>query len=444
MNFPRAKTQLTIGLLGAWLLESLILVLRRLLGPEPNVPAVIAAGLAMAVIYFLSLYGFEHTPDRRSATMALVLAAILFRLTLAPTTPVLSDDLYRYRFDAQVQALGLNPYTVQPDDPQLAGLRVPSIRAIPGHNIRGVYPPLSELLFGLTGRRWSDPIHFKIPFVLADLVLVGLLARQAWRGRLRNWQLALYAWHPLVIVEFAASGHNDALALVAAVGATLLLERRPQLSTLLLTAGILTKLFPLLLLPLWLRRLGWPRRHWTAVLASAALAAACLWPYRSAWNVWPTTVRQYEHSFRDNNASLYTLLRWGTHSPRLALAVGLGLVLGLTIWTTLRRLDPSVAAVLLFGTTLLVAPNAYPWYFTWVIPFLALRGNGPLVPAWLLLTVLQFLSYHVLIGYFSQGRWQFSPGMLLLAYLPFYGWLFWHWSERFGQALRRPSLPQRI
>ena len=38
----------------------------------------------------------------------------------------------------------------------------------------------------------------------------------------RNYQVAIYAWNPLVVVEFASSGHNDSLA-IAAVIATLLI-----------------------------------------------------------------------------------------------------------------------------------------------------------------------------------------------------------------------------
>ena len=37
--------------------------------------------------------------------------------------PVLSDDLYRYAWDGQVQAAGTNPYRYPPADPALSGLR---------------------------------------------------------------------------------------------------------------------------------------------------------------------------------------------------------------------------------------------------------------------------------------------------------------------------------
>src|SRR3984957_19644930 len=101
----------------------------------------------------------------------------------------------------------------------------------------------------------------------------------------RNYQVAIYAWNPLVIVEFASSGHNDALACAAVVATLLIIRRFPAMSTLTLTAGALFKAFPILLLPLALFRAGWPGRPlgWLAVGGCAALATACTCPYRHGW-----------------------------------------------------------------------------------------------------------------------------------------------------------------
>ena len=44
---------------------------------------------------------------------------------------------------------------------------------------------------------------------------------------------------------------------------------------------------------------------------------------------------------------------------------------------------------------------------------------------WLMLTILQFLSHEVLIGYQATGAWHFRPLFLALTYAPFYAWLLW-------------------
>jgi len=94
---------------------------------------------------------------------------------------------------------------------------------------------------------------------LCDICVMVLLAFWLRAEGGRAYQLAIYAWNPLVIVEFAGSGHSDALALAALVGAFVIIKSRRTLSTLLLAVATLLKSFPVLLFPLWLRRNGWPR-----------------------------------------------------------------------------------------------------------------------------------------------------------------------------------------
>lgn len=420
---PQSLLALAAGLV----LEAGLLRLAWLGNLELHVVETIAIALGAGGIYAVSLYLLEHSPDTRRAFWLILLASILFRLTLAPLRPTLSDDVFRYRFDGQVQSLGYNPYLVRPDQSRLAGLAVQSIRSIPGSEIRSVYPPLSELVFRAAWRLFPGAVAFKIPLILADLLVLLALAWSARRNQIRNYQLAIYGWNPLVVVEFAASGHNDALALAAATGAILLIiGPRRVVSTLLLAAGILAKAFPAVLVPLWLVRLGWPRRGWPAVLAAGGLGAVCFWPYRSAAFALAATFRQYQSSFRDNNASIFLVLQHITGSSRIPLGLGIGVVAGLSLWVAARRMDPARAALLLFGTILLVSPNAYPWYFTWVVPFLALVGESRYLAPWLLLTVSQFLSYEVLIGYRVLGVWRFSPLFLGLTYGPFYAWLLWN------------------
>jgi hypothetical protein len=72
---------------------------------------------------------------------------------------------------------------------------------------------------------------------------------------------------------------------------------------------------------------------------------------------------------------------------------------------------------------LAVGPNGYSWYFTWIVPLLCFFPN----PAWLMVTVLQFLSYNVLIGYGILGVFKFDPFMQWLVYAPFYILLVAHW-----------------
>jgi alpha-1,6-mannosyltransferase len=417
------------ALVGLALLEALFLGMACLGNLEQHVIETILLAFTAGIVYFLALYLLEHAPDRPVAFWLILGGALAFRLTLLPLTPTLSNDVYRYRFDGYVQHAGLNPYLVRPDEPRFAHFGGPPGHLIPGHDIPTIYPPLAELVNRLAWPALGSAAAFKLPFVLADILLLALLAFWVRRTRAANVRLAIYAWNPLVVVEFAASGHNDALALAAVVAAAfLIIGRREVMSTLALAAAALAKAFPVVLFPLWLaetaRNRSW-RRAGLGLLAAAGLAALCAWPYRAALGQVPATLADYQARWGGNNASLYALVLWASRTQALAAGLGAGVIAGLALWVAARRIEPARAAFLLFGTILLFSPNSFSWYFTWVVPFLAILPWSAATTAWLLITVLEFLSYHVLIDYRALGVWHFRPLMLWLEYAPFYAWLLW-------------------
>lgn len=422
---PHAQTAILLA--GFLVLEAMFAWLHHLRNLEFFVVETIAVGLLGGVVYLLVIFGLEHTPESRKSVWLLLAAAVIFRLTLWPLVPTLSSDLYRYRWDGKAQLHGLNPYLAQPDDPALAPLwntSDPFESRMPATDMPTIYPPLAEQVFKYTARYLPATVAFKLPMELCDIGVMILLAVWLRAEGGGAWQLAIYAWNPLVIVEFAGSGHSDALALAALVGAFLLLKSRRTLSTLLLAAATLLKSFPIMLFPLWLRRNGWPRsaRAWLEGAAAAAFALICAWPYRAALHQIPINMATFERNWQDNNASLYTLLKFFSgDSHEFAAGIGVGVAVGLALWTAIRKIEPTRAAFLIIGSILIFSPNAYPWYFTWIIPFLCFNFN----PAWLLLTILQFLSYKVLIEYQDYGIFNFDPRYLALTYIPFYVLLLW-------------------
>jgi hypothetical protein len=357
-----------------------------------------------------------------------LLGALAFRLTMFPYPPSLSTDVHRYRWDGHVQNAGWNPYAVAPTDPRLAPLRDPGWYVMPAPEIPTMYPPLSELVFRATWRVLPGPVGFKLPFLLADLAVSAMLAGWIRSTGGRNYQVAIYAWNPLVVVEFASSGHNDALAIAAVVATLLIIRRFPAMSTLTLTAGALSKAFPVVLLPLALFRAGWPRklRGWLAATGCAVFAALCVWPFRAGWREFFQMLKYYQVVWRNYNSSIYPVLLWMSGSHEAAAGIGEGVVLGLALWLAVRRADPTRAAFLLIGTVLLFAPNGYSWYFTWIVPLLCFYPSA----AWLLLTVLQFLSYKIFINYRALGDWQFDPFFQWMTYVPFYVLLGWETLRR--------------
>jgi hypothetical protein len=435
-NPAKKSPQFLLALVAIIALEATFAAMARLGDLSIHIPEFMALALGGGVLYCVALYALEHTRDDRAVLWLVLLGGLAFRLTLFPHPPSLSTDLYRYRWDGHVQSAGWNPYAVAPTDPRLAPLRDPGWYVMPVPEIPTMYPPLAQMVFRSTWRLLPDPVWYKLPFLLADLAVVAMLAGWIRSTGGRTYQAAIYAWNPLVVVEFASSGHNDALAIAGVVASLLIIRRSAALSTLTLTAGALAKAFPVVLLPLAFFRAGTPaeagsqaKTGWPAwvrvCLATggcAALAAACAWPYRHGWREFLGMLRTYQLIFRNYHSSIYPVLLWLTGgSNEIAAGVGEGVVIALALWLAIRRADPTRAAFLLIGTLLLFAPNGYSWYFTWIVPLLCFFPS----PAWLLLTILEFLSYKIFIDYRALGVWRFDPLFQWMCYAPFYALLGW-------------------
>jgi|SRR5580704_3836641 alpha-1,6-mannosyltransferase len=429
-SFPRTSSRRALFLLLGFgiVLEALYLRIYFIHYLKNHAITFMVLALCAGVIYLVSLYALDRTTASRTVYSLLIFLAIVFRATLWPMEPTLSDDLQRYRWDGKVQAQGWNPYGIAPNDPRLAYLRDKNYEIMPGREIRSIYPPATQLIFRLDWKWFPGPTAFKVPFAAADVFVLLILA---WIFRQRHdrlFRLAVYAWNPLVIIEFAASGHNDSLALLGIVAGIVLATRYKIFANVPIALAAMAKVFPAVLLPVWIRRAGWPEKRsgWFAAAIAAATVLLVLLPYWNALGMFRATLAYYEASWRNYHASLYTVIDWATggHSRVPALA-GILSSWGLSFWLAWKRAEPARAAYLLIGTILAFGPNGYSWYFTWIVPLLCFFPN----PAWLLLTVLQFLSYNVLIRYGILGEFTFDPTIRWLVYAPFYllligGWLF--------------------
>jgi hypothetical protein len=407
-------------------LEALYLCMHSLYFLKNHAIGFIELALAAGTIYLIALYGLSRTRGSRATFILLIFGAIVFRATLWPMEPTLSDDLQRYRWEGKVQANGWNPYAIAPNDPRLAHFRDKYYEIMPGREIPAIYPPVTELVFRGTWKFFPGPTAFKTPFAAADVLVMLVLAWMLRNEKDRVFRLAVYAWNPLVIVEFAGSGHNDVLALLGIVCGLALIKKRPVLANVPIALATTAKVFPAVLLPVWIQRAGWPEKRagwWAAVLAAATMLVV-LAPYWNALDMFRANLTYYEATWKNYHASLYTVIDWLTGGKtKIPALVGALASWGLAFWLAWKRADPARAAYLLIGTILAFGPNGYSWYFTWIVPLLCFFPN----PAWLMLTVLQFLSYNVLIGYGILGIFKFDPLMQWLVYAPFYLLLLGHW-----------------
>lgn len=401
----------TLGLLGLAVgLGAIFVTLGRWDRLASSVPEFIALAFAAGVLYLAGVCLVEQFRLGPTALLIIVSGALLFRLFVLAREPALSSDVYRYQWEGRVQRLHLNPYTVYPATPGLERLQDPQHPIETGTTVSTLYPPLSEWAFS-----WVRTMPgYKRLFTTLDLAAVGVLL--ALLGALRQppHRVLVYAWNPTVVVSFAMCGHHDSLAILTLlVASALIIHRKARLSVAFLALSTLSKFFSLLLFPIFLKRV---RLAYAGIFV--AVVAVGYLPYAGAGRHLFKGLSDYAAGWEGND-SLFRLIRLaGNSKPQAELVAG-AMVLGLVAYALRKRLEPLDAALFLIVGLLFLSPNAFPWYFTWMIPFLCFYPRAPL----LLMSVTCVLGYAPVVVYAAGQPYRDSPFTLVLEYVPVYLWL---------------------
>ncbi len=421
------------GLVGCVILLARVGNLRA--NPRQVVITLIVAGIIYAgsCAWLHLRWGAWPADVQRKTVLAVCVGAIVLRLVLLAVPPSLSDDVYRFRWDGKLQAQGLNPYTEPPASAYLEDLRDPLWEEINYPTIRTIYPPLAQLLFTIAYRAYDGLISYQILAILGDfIVMVALL------GCLRIWQLpawlvTIYAWSPLAMIESASSAHFDSWAIAAVMLAVYsLLRGRPTASTVALAAGILLKTWPLVFVPLLLRRR--PRWHW---LLLGGLVSVAYLPYLGAGLGLLHAWMEYTSRWLFNDAA-FAILRTITGSLAVAKGLAAMILLGFLHYLWRRDVDPVQGSYWLLVATVLLTPAIQPWYLLWPLPLAAAAMDA----GWILVTVLAPLAYWILVGAPTDSNlWVEPTWVRYVVYLPALAvWVLQ--SARTGSAAP-PVVPER-
>ncbi|MCB1020705.1 MAG: hypothetical protein KDC27_12310, partial [Acidobacteria bacterium] len=362
--------------------------------------------------------------------MLIVGAALAFRMTVAPLSPRLSEDLYRYRWQGMLQAAGGNPYVEIPQDRKWAGLRDAAWDQVNCKDLPSVYGPAYELLYagwlGVASRLWDDPHRqawsFKLPFALLEL---GVGAALLWL--LRLWRMpaeraVVYLWSPLIVVEFWAQGHNDPLAVLFVLLALCLakLERWPWAFAALAVATM-AKFWPGVLFPFFLlqRVDGRWRFRWKPALAAIPVALLLSLPYLGALANVTKLLEGFVGGWRNNDSLYGWIYAWANQDFQRGTTLVTRLMLAALAALWALRLCLLRAALWAPVVLLFLSANCFPWYLSWFLPLLALFPNAAL----LLWSATVVLAYNVLIPYAALGEWRYDDSLLRLEYWPVFGLL---------------------
>jgi len=324
--------------------------------------------------FLLALFWTDRAARGPSALRVVAGVSVVAHLLFVLAPPFLCNDLLRYAvFGRMLLGPGLNPYLSPPaalvGDPLLPYANL-------FHVTSGYGPSFMwfSALLGWLGRGdvfWTA-LLFKGAAAACSLVncwLIRRLTLSLYGEALRP--LVLYAWNPLVLLEIAGMGHNEALMVALALGGLLLASRgRPWLGfgLLVLSADVkqVTAVMALLFAvqfvaaaPHWRGRL----RRMAGLLALAAAIELVLWaPFWAG----PRTFAALETLFHPR------VLVPGARSLEVGKALVFVAAVLAAAWKASRgglKEATTLSALLMLAFVVFV----FPWRFSWyVIPPLAL------------------------------------------------------------------------
>src|SRR5580704_9376542 len=372
------------------------------------------ASLTLAgIVYLLAIREFFATRRfaRRVVVTGLVLAAV-WHIEFLRVPSGADDDIHRYVWDGRLQRLGYNPYIVVPSDPASKGLHTPETSNLNNPDLPSPYPAGAQLFFRAVTAIQESTFALKVAFVVCEFAIVFVLL-DVLRCTRRGAHLVLaYAWNPLLAIEVAGSGHIDIVgALLLVVSAATLVRRWRATAAVALGLAIAVKFLPIVLLPLYWKRV----RIRDAALAAVVVGLLYL-PLLNHGRISIGSLGTYVQNFRFNGPVFAALNR--VASPQWL--VGLALLAGLVTatWLSIRRSAPGWSedqfAWDLFAwpmtATLLCAPAVFPWYLLWLLPFLT-SASTLLIIIWTVSIIPVYIQWHLrTLGH----PWGALPGWVML------------------------------
>jgi len=392
--------------LGAILLVALTICSRyfsRMGEPSFFIPLAVAG-----VAYLLTIRELLSAPEfpKRVIIFGLALSA-LWHFQFLRMPPGLDDDIHRYVWDGRVQRLGYNPYIVVPSDPALASLHTSETRTLNNPEVPSPYPAGAQLFFRAVTSIHESTFALKVAFVVCDLAIVFVLLdvlRCTRQGE--HWVLA-YAWHPLLAIEVAGSGHVDIVGvLLLLVSAAALLRRWRAVAAMAFGLAVSVKLLPIVLLPLY-----WKRVRMRDAALAAIVVGLLYVPFFNHGRIPIGSLGTYVQRFRFNDPVFATLERVAAPQLLAGLAVLVGFLTA--IWMRRKSAEGSLDAFAWpMAASLFCAPVVYPWYLLWMLPFLRSTSTLPIL-VWTLSILPTYYVWHLR----TVGRpWLVPDWIVILEY----------------------------
>ena len=366
---------------------------------------IFAGGIAFASYTYLSF--FSSTKTRHILVLGLII-----RIGLIFPFPNLSDDIYRFVWDGQLSAQGMNPYGYLPSDiiSDMDGLywqELFSNMNSPGYFT--IYPPVTQFIFYIStfaGEHiWWSAFTIKISFLLAEVFTFIGIVRLLEHLKKKTSLVAIYFLNPLIMIEGMGNLHFEIIMvsfLVWAIYYTVIKEKI-AIGAFFFALSIASKLLPLMFLPYFLFKLNGINRLKFFAFGLIFLLLSFL-PIIIGLDFanFGSSIDLYFQKF-EFNAGIYYLMRhlgqlWSGYN----LIHYLGPLLGVTaVLLILKKAYSTIEyslqqfldfAFFSFCAYLLLATTVHPWYL--VIPvMLSVFVRFRFAVVWSFLIMLSYINY---------------------------------------------------
>lgn len=369
--------------------------------------------MALVTIVFLAYFLLVNSNANEKQKWQL---SIVFYGICLLFTPNLSNDIYRFIWDGELLQLGINPYDFKPNElihhvdisnNQYLIEIYQLIDPLSQENY-SCYPVLNQAYFFIsalfTSSVFANVIVLKLLMLFSFFPGFYFLDKLLWQQGFSPKLKWFFIFNPLVIIEGVQNMHFEGVMLAwIIIGFYLLTQNKLMLGAICFGLAIQFKLIPLIILPFFLRWLGWRKSiiTWSVAVLFVCITSLLLLNGQNLSHFF-MSLRLYFRQFEFNSFILHWYIEYGINrygynriqsfAPYLArIATEIIIVLAwygnhFTLKTVFTRL------FLAFTCYYLLSSTVHPWYL--IVPlFFGIFTNYQVLYIWSFLVFLSYYSY---------------------------------------------------